>query len=83
MESVSEVYADWKELGFRLGLHRDTLEKIDEDQRGRVRRCMREMLAAWLQGEDDAREQTWSGLVSALERIGQEELAKKIRQDRL
>ena len=83
MESVSEVYADWKELGFRLGLHHDTLEKIDEDQRGRVRRCMREMLAAWLRGEDDAREQAWSVLVAALVRIGREELAKKIRQDRL
>ena len=40
-------------------------------------------MATRTRGEDDARERTWSVLVAALERIGREELAKKIRQDRL
>ena len=83
VESVCEVNRDWRKLGLKLGLHYYTLEKIGEEHIGRVMRCMREVLAAWLQGEDDTRERTWSVLVAALERIGREELARKIRQDRL
>ena len=68
LESVKEVI-DWKELGLQLGIEYSTLEEIEEEQRGRVRRCRREMLAAWLQGEDNAKEQTWSTLVDAVDKI--------------
>ena len=89
LESVIEMHVDWKELGFRLGLHQDILEIIDKEQTEqreylwKYYACMRRMLAAWLQGEDDAKEQTWSVLVAALEGMGREELARKIRQNRM
>ena len=70
---------DWKELGLKLGLHYNTLEEIDEEQRGRIRRCRREMIAAWLQGEDNAREQTWSTLADAVDKIDSA-LSQKIQQ---
>ena len=70
---------DWKELGLKLGLHYNTLEEIDEEQRGRIRRCRREMIAAWLQGEDNAREQTWSTLVDAVDKIDGA-LSERIKQ---
>ena len=37
-----------------------------------------EMLAAWLQGDDNAEEQTWSTLVDALRSMDQNVLADKI-----
>ena len=77
LESVKHI-VDWKELGLKLGLHYHTMEKIDDEQRGRIERCKKEMLAAWLQGEDDAKKQTWSTLVDAVHRIDSA-LAERIR----
>ena len=68
VESVKGLN-DWRRLGDKLGIDYNTLEKIDEEQRGRIERCKREMLAAWLQGEDNAKEQTWSTLVDAVDKI--------------
>ena len=77
-EAVKEV-VDWKELGLKLGLLWHTLSVIEEEQRGNIKRCKREMLAAWLQGEDRAREQTWSTLADALSKIDRA-LSNKIRK---
>ena len=68
LESVKDI-VDWKELGLKLGLYLPTLEIIEEEQHRVVKRCKREMLAAWLQGEDNAKEQTWSTLVDAVDKI--------------
>ena len=40
------------------------------------------MLAAWLEGEDSAKEQTWSTLVSTVKKIDQA-LAEKIQEERM
>ena len=78
LESVDEV-VDWMKLGLKLGVLYPTMRKIEEEQRGRVERCKREMMAAWLQGEDNAREQTWSTLADAVDKIDSA-LSQKIRQ---
>ena len=78
-DSVKEII-DWRELGLGLGIHYDTLEKIDEEQRGRVERCKRETLAAWLKGEDSAKKQTWSTLVNAVKKIDAA-LSENIREN--
>ena len=65
LDSAKKI-VDWRGLGIKLGLHYNTLETIDEEQRGRVQRCKREMLAEWLRGKDDAKEQTWSTLEDAI-----------------
>ena len=80
-ESVNEI-VDWKELGLHLGLLWHTLRSIEEEQRGNVRKCRVEMLAAWLRGEDNAKEQTWSTLVDAVEKIDSA-LSQKIQHNRL
>ena len=69
LESVKDIADEWVALGLKLGILYPTLRKIDEEQRGRIERCKREMLAAWLQGEDNAKEQTWSTLAIALGKI--------------
>ena len=66
-------------LGLRLGLLYSTLKKIESDL-NRVDKCKREMLAAWLQGEDNSKDRTWSTLVDALHGMDNHLLADKIRQ---
>ena len=69
---------DWKGLGLELGLLYPSLKKIEVDQRGLVEQCKTEMLAAWLQEQDYASRPSWSVLRAALERIGENELARSI-----
>ena len=72
---------DWMNLGLKLGIHYSTLEKIEEESR-RIEKRKREMVAAWLRGEDNAKEQTWSTLVDAVDKIDSA-LSEKIKQDRV
>ena len=44
---------DWQSLGLALGLLYPTLKKIDDDQHGKTDRCVMEMIAAWLQQQDN------------------------------
>ena len=69
---------DWIDLGLALGLHYPTLQKIDDEKRGKVNSCMREMLAAWLQQQDNVSQvgaPSWSVLQTALRKIEENELA--------
>ena len=68
---------NWKNLGLALGLLYPTLQKIEiqphEDR-------MREMLAAWLQQQDNVSQHgipSWSVLQTALKNIGEKELANE------
>ena len=69
---------DWKGLGLTLGLLYPSLKKIEVDQRGLVEQSKTEMLAAWLQEQDNASQPSWSVLRAALERVGENELARSI-----
>ena len=69
---------NWMDLGLALGLLYPTLQKIDSEKRGKVDDCMREMLAAWLQQQDNVSQvgaPSWSVLQTALRNIGANELA--------
>ena len=74
---------NWKDLGLALGLAYSTLQKIERDQRGGVDDCMREMLAAWLQQQDNVTKKgipSWAVLKTALENIGEDQVASEIDQ---
>ena len=45
---------DWQSLGLELGLLYPTLKKIKKEQQGEISDCMMEMLAAWLQRQDNS-----------------------------
>ena len=68
----------WKKLGLALGLLYPTLKKIEIAQRDNVDDCKMEMLAAWLQQQDNVIRNgvpSWSVLRTALMSIGENELA--------
>ena len=72
---------DWKALGLELGLLYPTLQRIDVDHHGIIEICKIEMLAAWLQQQDDVCHMgipSWSVLQRALRCIGENELATQI-----
>ena len=68
------------DLGLRLGLLHPTLKKIESDLMNRVDKCKREMLAAWLRGEDNSKDRTWSTIVDAVRQINHHSLADDISQ---
>ena len=80
-ESVKEI-VEWKDLGLKLGLFYSTLEEIEADH-NRVKNRKREMLAAWLKGEDNSKDRTWSTLVDAVHEMNHHSLAEEISEQHL
>ena len=67
---------DWQSLGLALGLLYPTLKRIKKEQHGDISDCMMEMIAAWLQQQDNVSQNpSWSVLRTALRSIGENELA--------
>ena len=74
---------EWIRLGLKLGLLYPSLKKIDEDQRGKTDRCVMEMIASWLQQQDNVSKKgvpSWAVLQTALREIGEIQLADEIDQ---
>ena len=72
---------DWQSLGLALGLLYPSLEKIEEDQRGKTDRCVMEMIASWLQQQDNVSKKgvpSWAVLQTALREIGEIQLSDEI-----
>ena len=65
LDSISTLTADWFNLGVALGLSYGTLKEIESNHQGDARRCLTEMVIAWLQMKDNA-QPSWQALVSAL-----------------
>ena len=81
LEIVLDVQ-DWSRLGMILGLlYQPTLTDIDTHRRGKQDDCKKDMLAAWLQQQDNVPQKgvpSWSVLRAALQRMGYHELANRI-----
>ena len=72
---------DWQSLGLELGLLYTTLKRIEEEQHRVISKSKTEMLAAWLQQQDNVAKRgvpSWSTLKTALVNIGENELADTI-----
>ena len=79
---VVDSVSDWKRLGLSLGLlYRPTLTDIETYRREKPAECIKDMLSAWLQQQDNVSQRgvpSWSVLKAALQRIGEPELADRI-----
>ena len=74
-------FNDWQSLGLELGLLYNTLKRIEEEQRGVISKCKTEMLAAWLQQQDNVAKNgvpSWSTLKTGLMNIDKNLLADSI-----
>ena len=81
VKKVLKNVNDWQSLGLELGLLYPTLKRIDGEQRGVIEKCKMEMLAAWLQQQDNVTRNgvpSWLTLKKALVDIGENELADTI-----
>ena len=65
LDSISTLTPEWFNLGVALGLSPDTLREIEYNHRGDARRCLTEMVIAWLQMKDNS-QPSWQSLASAL-----------------
>ena len=52
--NISTLAAEWFNLGVALGQFPDTLREVDSNHRGEARRCLTEMVIAWLQMKDNS-----------------------------
>ena len=80
MDSLESVNG-WLSLGLRLGLLHPTLKKIETNNHGQVEQCKTDMIAAWLNRQDNVLQvgvPSWSVLQTALRKIGENEVADQI-----
>lgn len=73
----------WKDIGLNLGLYYPTLVKIEKDNDDLSSR-KREMLAAWLNKQDNVKKcggPTWEQLVEALREVGDNDIADTIKDN--
>ena len=81
MKDTLKSINDWHSLGLQLGLLYSTLEKIKTNNPGNVEQCQTDMIAAWLKRQDNVPKvgvPSWSGLQTALRKIGENEVADKL-----
>ena len=79
LEAITMV-TDWYELGLKLGLNVDILQKIETDCRS-VKECQRKMILKWL----NTGSACWSSLVKALNSplVDRQGIVKQITKDHL
>ena len=65
LDSIATLTADWFNLGVALGLSYSTLKTIESNYPKDARRCLTEIVIAWLQMKDNA-QPSWQSLASAL-----------------
>ena len=81
MKRLLKDLVNWQSLALELGLLYPTLKKIKKEQHGDINDCIMEMLAAWLQQQDNVTGKgvpSWSILRTALVNTGENELADTI-----
>ena len=70
--------ADWEDIGIELEVNDGALKQIKTDNPGNSKSCLRELFRKWLSCADP--QPKWPDIVEAVEGIGDEELATKIKE---
>ncbi len=77
LTSISPVVRQWYILGLELGVSPSTLDAIEHDHCHDVQTCKRKVVREWLKKQ----QATWSSLVQALRRAGEERTATTISEE--
>ena len=59
--------AQWRTIGYGLGISKRDLDVIDEDNRGKCDRCFMEVLAKWLDSDDKREENELDKVIEEIE----------------
>ena len=79
MSALYHRVADkWKQIGIQLEVPEGTLATIAERRQEDPQKCLLEMLEWWLKRVDPSA--TWSAIADAVEFLGEEQLARELRQ---
>jgi len=70
--------AHWYTLGLQLGLEEEVLNSIEVELSRKHAKCKRAMFRKWLASTPSA---SWNDLIKALDQIGEEETAKKVKEE--
>ena len=76
-ELLSEVSADWEDIGLILELKEGQLSAIKSDHQ-ESNKCFREMLKLWLKQVEPP--PTWSAIIKAIHILKYESLAEELRK---
>ena len=77
MRELRGKTADWEDVGVELEVDDGMLKRIKMDNPGDSKSCLRELFRKWLSRVDP--QPKWADIVEAVEGIGDEELASKIK----
>ena len=77
MRALRSKAAFWEDIGVELQIDDGDLAQIRLDNAMDSRGCLREMLRKWLARVNPR--PTWTAIVEALEQLGDEELAGRLR----
>ena len=75
-ELGSKVASQWETIGIMLDIEEGLVDNIKADYKGDSNGCLREMFKVWLKRTNP--EPTWSAVVSAVEVLGDQKLAKDL-----
>ena len=80
MDALYHKVADnWKPIGIYLQLPMATLKTIATENQNDPRKCLMDMLDAWLKRVEPP--PTWSSIIKTVEFLGEEQLAKELREE--
>ena len=74
----------WKELGLRLGLHKNTMDAIERNHPGDVSQCLTQCISQWLSRADNVDSRggaTFDSLSDALKSMNENAAADKLDQE--
>ena len=71
--------ASWKNFAIQLELKITDINRIDQEQRGNIHNCFREVFDLW--ERIASRPYTWATIIDALHCVGEIRLATKIKKN--
>ena len=77
MRELRVKSADWEDIGVELEVDDGILRQIKTDNPGDSKSCLRELFRKWLSRINP--QPKWEDIIEAVEGIGDEELASKIK----
>jgi hypothetical protein len=77
LKELSEVVADWEDIGMMLNLNQGSLNTIKYDFLNQSKKCFREMIKLWF--KQIAPRPSWSAITEVLEVLDYQLLAENLK----